>query len=430
MFGDEVPVLLSGAPLVEGAVAAAARARGGASLAEVATEARGALRAKDVPGDEEDDRRPRRPRPSRGDALRARVTIALPHGLHVRPAAQVVAAATRHDARVEVRNASRGKGPADAASLTALAMLHARQGDELEFAVSGPAAAGGRSTTCSRWRRTTSARTSRPRRRWPSRRDMPAAVDAAPPARRDVAGRGGVAGRRDRAGALARWRAGGRRGGRRGRARAARRRPRRGPRRARRDRARTSLPPADRRRGHLRRAPDVARRLGADRARGQRDRRRRLGGRGVPGRGQGDRRRVPGARRSVPQAARRRRRGRGAARAAAARRRGQRAPRAGDRRGGRAHARRCRAARPEDRPTRSWPRAAGRTDHASIIAGGLGIPVVVGVGPALLRVEEGATIGVDGDTVELEPDVAALHPQARRGGRNSANRRSPTPSAR
>src|SRR3954464_6703240 len=54
MFGDEIPVQLSAAPLVEGAVAAAARARGGASLAEVATEARGALRAKDVPGDEPD----------------------------------------------------------------------------------------------------------------------------------------------------------------------------------------------------------------------------------------------------------------------------------------------------------------------------------------------------------------------------------------
>ncbi len=92
MFGDEVPVLLSGAPLVEGAVAAAARARGGASLAEVATEARGALRAKDVPGDEEEPA-PAAAAPESRDALRARVTIALPHGLHVRPAAQVVATA-------------------------------------------------------------------------------------------------------------------------------------------------------------------------------------------------------------------------------------------------------------------------------------------------------------------------------------------------
>src|SRR5919107_5562620 len=40
------PVVLCAAPLVEGAVAAAARARAGASLDEVAREARGALRMK------------------------------------------------------------------------------------------------------------------------------------------------------------------------------------------------------------------------------------------------------------------------------------------------------------------------------------------------------------------------------------------------
>src|SRR5262249_45448648 len=50
----------------------------------------------------------------------------------------------------------------------------------------------------------------------------------------------------------------------------------------------------------------------------------------------------------------------------------------------------------------------GTTDHASIIAGGLGIPVVVGVGPALLTVEEGATVGVDGEKVDLQPHVAAF----------------------
>ena len=43
MLEDGGPVALSAAPLVEGAVAAAARARGGDSLAEVAAEARGAL---------------------------------------------------------------------------------------------------------------------------------------------------------------------------------------------------------------------------------------------------------------------------------------------------------------------------------------------------------------------------------------------------
>src|SRR5918992_65713 len=45
---DGGPILLSEAPLVEGAVAAAALARGGASLEEVAREARGALAMKNA----------------------------------------------------------------------------------------------------------------------------------------------------------------------------------------------------------------------------------------------------------------------------------------------------------------------------------------------------------------------------------------------
>ncbi len=51
---DDGPILLSEAPLVEGAVAAAARARGGGSLDEVAREARGALAMKSTQlGDDE-----------------------------------------------------------------------------------------------------------------------------------------------------------------------------------------------------------------------------------------------------------------------------------------------------------------------------------------------------------------------------------------
>ena len=60
-----------------------------------------------------------------------------------------------------------------------------------------------------------------------------------------------------------------------------------------------------------------------------------------------------------------------------------------------------------------WAIAAARggvTDHASIVAGGLGIPVVVGVGPALLSIPEGSAIAVDGDagTVERDPDEAVV----------------------
>ena len=58
MLGEGGPVRLSGAPLIEGAVAAAARARTGAGLDEVATEARGALAMKTSQlGEEEPARR-------------------------------------------------------------------------------------------------------------------------------------------------------------------------------------------------------------------------------------------------------------------------------------------------------------------------------------------------------------------------------------
>src|SRR3954468_8905639 len=72
---DGGPVLLSDAPLVEGAVAAAATARGGASLEAVAKEARGALamKAGELPSEA--------PVEDAG-ALRASVTVANPHGLH------------------------------------------------------------------------------------------------------------------------------------------------------------------------------------------------------------------------------------------------------------------------------------------------------------------------------------------------------------
>ena len=65
---DGGPILLSEAPLVEGAVAAAARARGGGSLDEVAREARGALAMKSTQlgGDE--------PEAGLGPAGGARVT--------------------------------------------------------------------------------------------------------------------------------------------------------------------------------------------------------------------------------------------------------------------------------------------------------------------------------------------------------------------
>ena len=141
MLEDGGPVALSAAPLVEGAVAAAARARGGDSLADVAAEARGALVMK-TSQLEEVDAPPAAAAPDEaaGDAVVERLTVPNALGLHVRPAGRIIELVTSHEATLELRNTTRGTGPTDGRSLTGLALLRAAQGDELEAAARGPAA--------------------------------------------------------------------------------------------------------------------------------------------------------------------------------------------------------------------------------------------------------------------------------------------------
>src|SRR5690349_13621850 len=134
-------VALSEAPLVEGAVAAAASARGGASLEEVSAEARGALGMKaaqlgvsdagsGVSGEAE---------PAAEPDASARVPVVNEIGLHARPAALVVELAGKFDA--ELRLAKPGGRSVSAKSLTGLMTLSARKGDGLEVSASGPQAA-------------------------------------------------------------------------------------------------------------------------------------------------------------------------------------------------------------------------------------------------------------------------------------------------
>jgi phosphocarrier protein FPr len=144
LLGDSAagPVLMSEAPLVEGAVAAAVAARGGASLQDVAAEARGALAMKasqlGVSGDAaaaaatvaQDE-----PAADASASLLVRNEI----GLHARPAARFVETARRFDASVSV-----AKGPdgafVGAGSLTNVVALGARFGDTLRVNASGPQA--------------------------------------------------------------------------------------------------------------------------------------------------------------------------------------------------------------------------------------------------------------------------------------------------
>jgi PTS hybrid protein len=122
----EGSVVVVDAPLVEGAVAAAVRAQGGAGLAEVAAAAGTAW-----------SRSAERAAPA-GDAVRAAVELTNSVGLHARPAALVVRALDSLDASVVVRF---GDEEADAKSVLALMGLGAPGGARIEVVATGADAA-------------------------------------------------------------------------------------------------------------------------------------------------------------------------------------------------------------------------------------------------------------------------------------------------
>jgi phosphoenolpyruvate-protein phosphotransferase/dihydroxyacetone kinase phosphotransfer subunit len=133
-------VVLCPAPLVEGLVVAAVAAAGGASIDEVAAEAAGALAGKvghlgQAPVasvvEAADD----------ADELTGRFVVANPHGLHARPAARLVQEVRRRDAHARVRNRRTASEWVDAVSLSKIATLGVRSGDEVEIRVSGSQAA-------------------------------------------------------------------------------------------------------------------------------------------------------------------------------------------------------------------------------------------------------------------------------------------------
>jgi len=139
-------VRISSAPLVEGLLSAVVTAGTGAGLDAVADEAVHALDAKRAHLDEDTDERapllalPRQQpeEPKKPVTLTWRTTVANPHGLHIRPAAALVAALRDLDADVQLSNASTGRGPAPATSLSRLAALELGQGQILEARIAGP----------------------------------------------------------------------------------------------------------------------------------------------------------------------------------------------------------------------------------------------------------------------------------------------------
>lgn len=118
---------LADAPLVEGAVAAAVAAEGGADVAGV-TRA-----AEDAAG--EPVEQPAEPSAAADEVV---VTLTNKLGLHARPAAVVARAMTKLDAKVTIHY---GEATADGRSVLALMALGTRAGDSVRVAASGPQAA-------------------------------------------------------------------------------------------------------------------------------------------------------------------------------------------------------------------------------------------------------------------------------------------------
>ncbi|HEY2222251.1 phosphoenolpyruvate--protein phosphotransferase [Actinomycetospora sp.] len=140
-------VVLSSAPLVEGLVLASVSAAGGAPAAEVAAEAADALQAKagHLGPSVAPDPAPEPDRPgSTGDApdeLRGEFTVAMPHGLHARPAARLVRAVAGLDADVRLRNITLDGPEVSGASLSKVATLGALQGHQVAVRAHGADAA-------------------------------------------------------------------------------------------------------------------------------------------------------------------------------------------------------------------------------------------------------------------------------------------------
>ncbi|MGY3945194.1 dihydroxyacetone kinase phosphoryl donor subunit DhaM [Aeromonas tecta] len=128
-------VRLCPAPLVEGTLAAVVAAGSGLSLDEVAAEALGALGPKQamLPAQTASVAREATPEVDEG-WLHCEVVVESPHGLHVRPAARLVAALKPFAAEMKLQ---KGDKEANPRSLTRLAMLNVRQGERLTLLARG-----------------------------------------------------------------------------------------------------------------------------------------------------------------------------------------------------------------------------------------------------------------------------------------------------
>lgn len=149
-------VRLTDAPFVEGLIAAVVLANAGASLSEVDSEARAAMGAKQsqlvdhiapttattVPSTTPPvvEASTAAGGPIGDGAVHAETPIVNPDGLHSRPAAAIVQALAKIDAKVTIADATSGKGPVAANSMIGIMSLGAAKDHVMKFSATGAAA--------------------------------------------------------------------------------------------------------------------------------------------------------------------------------------------------------------------------------------------------------------------------------------------------
>ncbi|MEV6096545.1 dihydroxyacetone kinase phosphoryl donor subunit DhaM [Nocardia sp. NPDC051981] len=148
LLESPVAVRLSAGPLVEGLVSALAAAGGGGDLDAVAREAGNALAAKRAQlgdsvgtGPAGDPQSSTAVQPVDDSAITEIIEVTNEHGLHARPAAELVSALREVEAVVALRNATTGAGPVPGDSLTRVLTLGVHPGQRLEVSATGPEAA-------------------------------------------------------------------------------------------------------------------------------------------------------------------------------------------------------------------------------------------------------------------------------------------------
>jgi multiphosphoryl transfer protein len=133
------PLVLCSAPLVEGSIAAAVQIQIGSALPEVTAAAQQGLAPKQEQlADTPPSATPAPDEMLTGPGKELETTIQNEHGLHLRPAANLIKALAPFKVTVQIENLSAKRGPIAAKSLVDLARLQVRQGDHVRFTVAGP----------------------------------------------------------------------------------------------------------------------------------------------------------------------------------------------------------------------------------------------------------------------------------------------------